>query len=204
MPGQRPVEVIDDLNLGQPNCPFPILCALQVWTPGDDSALASMIEASLKAFVSTDLGTDGKQVNHTKNFGSRLSSAKKPLSPVRKYFAFLESFSETKGLAETQAQATQANIAGRSAREIETPSDFPAHVHKTLYNVLMKKHAQCCCGSSVTLVGAIPRHQGRLKLKETVQILEDNVVFDTVFSRSPRNNSARRTEWQQLQFQVPV
>jgi hypothetical protein len=161
-----------------------------------------MIEASLKAFVSTDLRPDGKELNPTKHVSSRWSGTKTPLSLVRKYFAFLESFSETKEQAQTQVQITQAAMAGSSARDVETPSDLPAHVHKTLYN-LVRKYSQCCCGSYGTLAGAPRQHQGRLRLKETVHIVENNVLFDTVFSRSPRDGPAGGTEWQQLQFQIP-
>jgi len=161
-----------------------------------------MIEASLKAFVSTDLGPGGKELNPLKHARSRWSSTRTPLSPVRKYFAFLESFSETTEQAQAQVQITQATMAGSSARDIETPTDFPAHVHKTLYN-LLRKYSQCCCGSYGTLASAPRRHQGRLRLKETVHTVENNVLFDAVFSRSPRDGSAGGTEWQQLQFQIP-
>lgn len=194
------------LDLDQPNCPFPILSALKAWTPGDDSPLASMIGDCIKAFLSTEPHTDGntKQGNRAKAFSSRVSSAKTPPSPVRKYLAFLKSFSETKRLVETQVQTTDSNNAARSAKDIDTPSDFPAHVHKTLFKLLMKKYSQCCCTSSVIAAGGIRRHRGRLRLKETVKIHEDNVVFDTVFSKSPHVDTATKTEWQQLQFEIPM
>lgn len=197
---------LERLDLGQPNCPFPILSALKAWNPGDDSPLASMIGDSIKAFISTEPHTNGntKQGNHTKAFSSRVSSAKTPPSRVRKYLAFLESFSETKGLVETQAQTTDSNNAARSAKDIDTLSDFPAHVHKTLFKLLMKNYSQCCCTSSVIAAGGIRRHRGRLRLKETVKIHEDNAVFDTVFSKSPHVDAATKTEWQQLQIEIPM
>lgn len=185
---------MDNLNLSQGNhCHFPILNALKSGIPGNDTALVKLIENSLKAFVWTDLMPKTRSRNY----------ATQPKSHVKKYFAYLEIFSTTKDQPESETQAVQATIAGRSAKDIETPGDVPAHVHQTLYNFLVKKYSKCCCAPSETQPSLSHRHRARLRLKEIAQITEDNAVFDTVFSRASRKDSAHSVEWQHVQFQIP-
>jgi hypothetical protein len=173
---------------------FPVLDALKLWLPGQDSELAKEIASSLKAFLSSDL-IAGKM--HTK------PGQGKPKSLVRNYFAFLETFLSTReDESETQVQEAYAAIAARPAKDVEAPDDFPAHVHKTFYKTL-KRYSQCCCSGPGAKLGAL-QHQGKLLLKEKTQIQDDDVVFDTVFSRPPQRSSAGDVEWQHLQFRISM
>ena len=75
------------------------------------------------------------------------------------------------------------------AEYLDAPEYCPAYVHDTLYEI-MKKYTQCC------------RHDGRLQLKENIQMIGDDVLFDGSFSRVPPENSGNEIEWQHLQFRV--
>jgi hypothetical protein len=173
---------------------FPVLNALKLWLPGQDSELAKEIASSLKAFLSSDL-IAGKR--HTK------PGQGKPKSLVRNYFAFLETFLSTReDESETRVQEAHAAIAARPAKDVEAPDDFPAHVHETFYKTL-KRYSQCCCSGPGANLGAL-QHQGKLLLKEKTQIQDDDVVFDTVFSRPAQRNSAGDVEWQHLRFHISM
>ena len=195
-------QAVRDFNLGQEQTNrFPMLNALKSWRPVEDSDLVDMIAISLKAFVSTDLGTGSGGPKNDRRINPRHGTGKSN-GYVRSYFAFLESFSSTRGQAESEAQAIQANIAGRPAKDVVTPGDFPAHVHKTLYSII-KKYSLCCCPPSGAQTSSLRQHEGRLRLKENVQVTDDHVVFDTIFSKNPRESSAHGVEWQHLQFHIP-
>ena len=151
------------------------------------------ITGSLKAFLSNDLMANNRRTRPGQD---------KPKNWVRSYFAFLETFLSTKDEFETQAQEAHAVIAARSAKDVEAPDDFPAHVYETFYKTL-KKYSQCCCNPSGAQLGAL-QHQGKLLLKEKAQIKDDDVIFDTVFSRAPQRLSAGDVEWQHLRFHISV
>jgi hypothetical protein len=172
---------------------FPVLNALKLWLPGQDSDLAEEIALSLKTFLSSDLMA-GKI--HTK------SGQGKSKSLVRNYFAFLETFLSTRDGFETQVQEAHAAIAARSAKDVEALDDFPAHVHETFYKTL-KKYSQCCCSRPGAQLSPL-HHQGKLLLKEKTQVKDDDVIFDTVFSRPPQRDSAGDVEWQHLQFHISM
>ena len=176
---QWPPKAASHLSSKDPSTQFPTLYALtsrhveQVRYP--DGIV--QLERSLKAFVSRD---------------ARM---------IKGYFSFLKRFSSTRDELQKQAQATQADIGGPSAKGLETPDDYPAHVHQTLYEIV-KKYSQCCCAVSGVLPSPLKRHDGRLRLKENFQTSDDDVVFDAVFSRTPQREPNDRVEWQHLQFHI--
>lgn len=201
---QCPPQAIQCLNLAQETRHgYPILEALTSWTQGEDSALVDMIAGSLKVFASPDLVTNSSGPKTARQMDVWFHGVKKSKSYVRDYLDFLKNFSSTTNEPGSDAQANQTRIAGRSAKDAETPSDFPAHVHETLFNILIKKYSQCCCARAGAPTGPLRQHEGSLKLRENIQIINDHVVFDIVLSRSPRDCSVRGVEWQHLQFHIP-
>ncbi|KAK4168330.1 hypothetical protein QBC43DRAFT_310098 [Cladorrhinum sp. PSN259] len=193
-----PPQAIRNLNTYDKASRFPILSALQL---DEDSDIVDMISTSLKAFVFSDITADsGKNSQWTSSQHSNHKKSSK--SYVQSYFAFLKSFSSTKDQVETAAQETQADIAGRSAKDVEIPDDFPAHVHKALYTII-KKYSRCCCAQSGGQYDMSRHHEGRLRLQENAQFTDEHAIFDTVFSRNPHGSSAHSIEWQHLQFQIP-
>ncbi|RSL74845.1 hypothetical protein CEP51_011412 [Fusarium floridanum] len=139
------------------------------------------VQASLKAFVSSDEAM------------------------IKRYFSFLKRFSSTEKDSKKHAEANQTfqtDISGKSAATLEPPNDYPAHVHEAFYKI-MKKYTQCCC-STVSGIGSgfSGRHEGKLRLKENFETREDHVLFDIVLSRIPSEDSYHEVEWQHLQFHV--
>ena len=192
---QRPPQAIEVLTSHAKASQFPILSALQPWKVGEDSDIVDMISSSLKAFVSSDMtASSGKNSQLPSSQGSNPKSSER--SYVQSYFGFLESFSSTQDQVETTAQAIQADIAGRSAKDLEIPDDLPARAHKTLQTII-NGYTRCRCAQH----GA--QHEGRLKLRENAQITDEHAIFDTVFSRNPYRSSAHGVEWQHVQFQIP-
>jgi hypothetical protein len=159
---------------------FPALKALTSRDPEHIREFDGIIELenSLKAFVSSDANR------------------------VKRYFSFLGSFSSTDDQLQTQRETTQANTYGQSAKDHETPDDYPAHVHKTFYKTV-KKYSQCCCVVPGGQPDCLKWHEGRLRLKENFQSKDDHVVFDVVLSRYPPLVSTNAIEWQHLQFHIP-
>jgi hypothetical protein len=174
---------------------FPVLGALKLWFPEQDSDLVKIIALSLKDFLSSDPVAGNRHAAPGQG---------RPKSLVRNYFAFLELFLSTRdNESQTQMQEAHAAIAARPAKDVEAPDDFPAHVHETFHKTL-KRYSQCCCNNPPgTHLGAL-QHQGKLLLKEKTQIKDDNVIFDTVFSRAPQGDSAGNVEWQHLQFHISM
>lgn len=116
---------------------------------------------------------------------------------VERYYSFLEGFASVKDQSRVQAEEAQADHATTPMRDISSPDDYPAHVHKTFYKI-MENYSRCCCGG----LPAPPRqHEGRLRLRERSRINDNDVVFDTVFSRAP-NRHPEAVEWQHLQFHI--
>jgi hypothetical protein len=174
---------------------FPVLNALKLWLPGQDSDLVKKIASSLKAFMSSDLVAGNRHAAPGQG---------RPKSLVRNYFAFLELFLSTRdNESQTQVQEAHAAIAARPAKDVEAPDDFPAYVHETFYKTL-KRYSQCCCNNLSGAHQGVLQHQGKLLLKEKTQIKDDNVIFDTVFSRPPQGDSAGNIEWQHLQFHISM
>ncbi|KAK1830614.1 hypothetical protein QBC39DRAFT_383096 [Podospora conica] len=201
-----PSRVIQSLNIPhQTRRGYPFLEALECWSADKEpSPLVDIIATSLKAFVLTDVEISGSGASTAQRLGSNVRLANKAKSHVRNYFAFLETFSSTRDEPRSNARTEQANLARRSAKDLDTPSDFPSHVHKTLFSILTRKYSQCCCTRTDTPTSASRHHEGRLKLRENIQITDQHVVFDTVLSRRPPDCSMPSVEWQHLQFQIPT
>jgi len=162
-----------------------------------------MISTSLKAFVSSDISAKSEQ-HSTRRIKAPRGTNRSNKSHVESYFEFLDSFSSKNDQLQCAAQAIKTNIAGysRSIRDDEIPDDIPIHVHKTLHGVL-KKYSRCCCIPSTANTGSLRQHEGRLKLKESIQTTDGNFTFNAVFSRRPHNDSADGIEWRHIQFNIP-
>jgi len=143
-----------------------------------DGGLRDRLESSLKLFIFT---------------GNRRHK--------RRYFSFLETFASSEGQPWDHEQATEAYLASRSAKDLDTPDDYPFHVRETFWKVL-KRYSQCGCTDPVQSQVSSNRHDSRLRLMEKFESNDEDVIFDTVFSRTSDIGQGNDVEWQHLQFHI--
>lgn len=117
---------------------------------------------------------------------------------AERFFRFLRRFASTNDQPRKQAEAAHEGVAASNMRSADTPDDYPAHVHAA-FHAVVKEYLQCACAAEGASLSK--NHEARLKLRETIKMNDEDVFFDTVFSRTPTGREGP-VEWQHLQFQV--
>ncbi|PKK45936.1 hypothetical protein CI102_11732 [Trichoderma harzianum] len=123
------------------------------------------------------------------------------------YFAFLKSFSGVKDQAKRHAESAQQDTESQlNPKNTKTKSDedesYPRHVYDTLYKVI-NKYSKCNCGLPNLSSKTPKRHWGRLELQANFGLIDDEILFHTVFSKRGSCEYDEKIEWQHLQFRVP-
>ncbi|KAL5084174.1 hypothetical protein Trisim1_012250 [Trichoderma cf. simile WF8] len=123
------------------------------------------------------------------------------------YFAFLKSFSGVKDQAKRHAESAQRDPESQlnpknTKTKLYEDESYPRHVYDTLYNVI-NKYSKCNCGLPNLSSKTPRRHWGRLELQANFGIIDDEILFHTVFSKRGSCEYDEKIEWQHLQFRVP-
>src|SRR5215472_2607133 len=93
---------------------------------------------------------------------------------VQSYLSYVKSFAEEI----TAARPNQAESKMKPT-EIEVPLEYPRRVNKRLYDTLYED-VRCTCDLALSCL--LTRHCGGLRLKECLEVVGGDVVFETIFS----------------------
>jgi hypothetical protein len=163
-------------------CLFPVLrdlCRHNV-DPEGDSKLVRDIASSLRAFVASDHMNNPTGSKHW--FENYIQFLKRKLT-----ISHLEP--ELPTIRTSQSHSWQ---------DQQPTDDLPLSVHNTLYSLFRQ-----CSQNGSDCPGSESWHQGKLSLRENIEIEDGDAIFDAVFSRTPVDmDSNDHVQWQQVQFRI--